>query len=732
MCCTHYGQDRGLNPYLPKKEAGTAGKTYGVVIAISDYATYRKLDYAHRDGQAFADWLSSPGGEITDKNNLKVLIDKDASFSAVVNAFDWLNSKTKDGDRVFIYFAGHGDVESKSANEPGYLLCYDSPLRLFAGGGAIPLNYLQEVITTLSMKNARVVVVLDACHAGKLAGDVVQGRQRAAENMVYYVPDPNVIKILSCKADQNSREEAGLGGGRGVFSYFLVNGLAGLADVNKNNKVTVSELERYLEDNVLAITSPVIQEPLIKHSGSKTDVITQVDPFVRDSLLHEHENRINVLAMMKPRTLTGDLTGRDTIAMRDYQKFKECLKQKRFFEPKNDCAEHYFNKILKLDVSDEFKFELTRNYSVALQEKSQLVINNFVNGKVEEISKSSVDQLKEYKVLPQYLDRAANLLGEEHYFYKNLKSNQYLFEGLLLQLEYQNLFNNQIIEQNIALYKKSLSYNPNNPLSLYYLSTFYAVKKHNRDSCDYYYKHLVDVSTTWVMAYAQHAYDLSRYFKDYEAAKKVALEGWAIDSSNTYLIKSLGSIYFYQKDFKNAILKMNDAVKRDSTDAMTWVNLGTCYAYTGNDTEATESFEKAIKMDSNLVIAYLNYGGFYLLKKDYKNAEKVYLKLTGLRPDYVPAMGKLCMVYLAQNDLAKVQKLVGEIKKVNPEDWRYYLYSACLSAKKGKDDEALALLRKAFEQDGFDDLETVEDTDYFNRLKQDGRLDKLINEIFND
>lgn len=729
LCQLQYAQNRGLTPELSKNQEVRQGKTYGIVIAISDYSRYRKLDFAHNDGSAFAGWLESKSGEIRDTNNLRVLLDKDATFSSVVNAFDWLNSKCRDGDKAYIYFAGHGDVECKSASEPGYLLCYDSPERLFASGGAMPLNYLQEMVTTLSMKNTKVVVVLDACHAGKLAGDVVNGRQRAAENMIYYVPDPNVVKILSCKANQNSREDPTLGGGRGVFSYFLTNGLMGMADANRNDKVNIAELERYLEDHIMTTTAPIMQEPIIKHSGSKMDILVKVNPFVRDSLLNEQQ--IQSFASIRARSIyEHSAIGADTIALPDLQHFQTCLKEQRFFEPAQDCAEYYYTKLLALAVSDDFKNEVTRNYAVALQEKAQRIINNFIEVKVAELSKSYKSGYEDYKVLPKFLDRATALLGESHYFYKNLKSNQYLFEAFAMQYEGFGIFDSVRIRKNLNLYKKSLEYNDKNPLTLYFISKYYAGKLHDRDSCDIYFNKLTEVATTWVMAYAQHADNLVRYFKDFEQAKSTVLQGWAIDSTNTYLIKALANIYFYQKQYAKAIQKYRDAEHLDSSDVLTYVNLAACYTMTGEDSLAIVNYEKSIKMDSTLMVVYMNYGWLYFKNKDYDNAERIFLKGVNLRNEYVPVKGRLCQVYLAQNKLGKVKEQLKLIKAIYPDDWRYYLYSACIEAKTGKDNKALELLRKAMKSDGFDDMRTVEESGYFEKLKKDGRLAKLIEEVF--
>lgn len=54
------------------------------------------------------------------------------------------------------------------------------------------------------------------------------------------------IRITSSDENQLSNENEAWGGGRGVFSYYLVNGLKGLADNSKDGIVTLDEIKTYL------------------------------------------------------------------------------------------------------------------------------------------------------------------------------------------------------------------------------------------------------------------------------------------------------------------------------------------------------------------------------------------------------------------------------------------------------------------------------------------------------
>ncbi|MFN8330184.1 MAG: hypothetical protein U0T81_03040 [Saprospiraceae bacterium] len=49
------------------------------------------------------------------------------------------SDKVKEGDKAIIYFSGHGDVNAKTITQPGFLLCWDAPSRVYMGGGAFGL-----------------------------------------------------------------------------------------------------------------------------------------------------------------------------------------------------------------------------------------------------------------------------------------------------------------------------------------------------------------------------------------------------------------------------------------------------------------------------------------------------------------------------------------------------------------------------------------------------------------
>lgn len=113
---------------LKKLGHGSSGTTRAVVVGISRYGEgIRSLQYAHKDATAFVEFLKSRAGGEVPEENIRILLNEEATLAAVDNALYWLRTSSEKGDQAILYFSGHGDVETDALWQFGYLLCSDSP-----------------------------------------------------------------------------------------------------------------------------------------------------------------------------------------------------------------------------------------------------------------------------------------------------------------------------------------------------------------------------------------------------------------------------------------------------------------------------------------------------------------------------------------------------------------------------------------------------------------------------
>ena len=238
------------------------GKLWAVVIGVSSYKNLpadAQLKFPHRDAEEFAAFLRSPQGGGFPSSQIKVLLNQDATLAAVRTALcTWLARSAEPEDSVYIFFAGHGVVEG---DRDGYLLAHDSdPQNLYAT--ALSVDELNKVISE-RLRTRLVVLITDACHAGRL-GFASRGVEEKI--LVNRFLDEvgktgeGVFRLLASRPDELSYEDKRWGGGHGVFTNFLLEGLRGRADRDGDGVVRAGELLDYLSE-VVPNETKALQHP---------------------------------------------------------------------------------------------------------------------------------------------------------------------------------------------------------------------------------------------------------------------------------------------------------------------------------------------------------------------------------------------------------------------------------------------------------------------------------------
>ena len=235
---------------------------WAVVIGISDYKydTHRDpvkgipdLRFADRDARAFAQFLMSPEGGAFPADHVRLLTDRKATIKEVRKAIGDFLARSLEDDLVIIFYAGHGIPDPKSP-ENLYLAAYDTEPGNYYGT-ALPMWEI-DVALNRTIRSKRVFVFADACHSAGVGGS--RGKSVSKEFNEYMQrlagSKEGVTKITASRADELSQERDNLGGGHGVFTYYLLQALSGKADENRDGFVTMTEAYEYLYDRVRSDT----------------------------------------------------------------------------------------------------------------------------------------------------------------------------------------------------------------------------------------------------------------------------------------------------------------------------------------------------------------------------------------------------------------------------------------------------------------------------------------------
>ncbi|MFL5753513.1 MAG: ankyrin repeat domain-containing protein [Bacteroidia bacterium] len=200
-------------------------------------------------------------------------------------------------DKVMIFAATHGLLDK---NLDYYLATYDVNFENPSQNGLL-YSEIEGILDHISPRNK--VVLIDACHSGEIDKDevVVTKSEPVAESGSIAFRSTSSSKISSgegiLKNSMNLMKEmfidlrktsgatviSSAGGteyaiegeewNNGVFSYSLINALRKhKADVNGDNKVYLSELQRYIEVDVPAITHGK-QQPTSRSENISNDVL---------------------------------------------------------------------------------------------------------------------------------------------------------------------------------------------------------------------------------------------------------------------------------------------------------------------------------------------------------------------------------------------------------------------------------------------------------------------------
>jgi uncharacterized caspase-like protein/uncharacterized protein YgiM (DUF1202 family) len=229
------------------------GQIWAVVIGISQYKTVQSLKYADKDALAFRDYLTRNVGITPD--HMTVLINEQATlFNLKRSLGTELKRKAGPKDTVIIYYAGHGAPEPDASSPDGdglekYLIPYDAdPQDLYTTG--LPMREVETIFHRLSAE--RVIFITDSCYSGATAGRTFSTAARRATLSDGFLTrlskGKGRVVLTASRAGEVSEERDDLG--HGVFTYYLLEGLQGKADVDGDGLITVDEVYSYLSTHV--------------------------------------------------------------------------------------------------------------------------------------------------------------------------------------------------------------------------------------------------------------------------------------------------------------------------------------------------------------------------------------------------------------------------------------------------------------------------------------------------
>ena len=252
-----------LNPALVKAQSNK--DAVAIIIGIADYKNLPRADFANDDARAFYDYAIRGLGVRAE--NIKLLVDADAGQEEIYKAFKtWLPARVRATTDVYVYYSGHGITTNDGQSL--YLLPQRTDRDLIEET-AIAQNKINAAIQAAKPKS--VTIFLDSCYSG--AGRTGQtllasARPIAIKSTAQAFPAEFTV-ISASTAEQISSSSNELK--HGIFSYYLMRGMEGDADTNKDGKITAGEMHSYLMDNVARQASLAnrVQQPQLAGDANR-------------------------------------------------------------------------------------------------------------------------------------------------------------------------------------------------------------------------------------------------------------------------------------------------------------------------------------------------------------------------------------------------------------------------------------------------------------------------------
>ena len=219
-------------------------KIWAVVVGVARYVHMPVLKYTDDDAYHIYAFLKSPEGGALPDEQIRVLIDDDANRANIIRTMRQVFLQADENDVVILYYSGHG--------LPGSFL----PVDFDGFNNKLQHQDIKDVFGETKAKHK--LVLADACHSGSLLSMRAATSNTAVHATLkkYYDAFENskggTALLLSSKGDEYSLEDKGLR--QGIFSHYLIRGLKGEADKNKNKIVTVTELFDFVHGKVRVYT----------------------------------------------------------------------------------------------------------------------------------------------------------------------------------------------------------------------------------------------------------------------------------------------------------------------------------------------------------------------------------------------------------------------------------------------------------------------------------------------
>ncbi|MGH9672263.1 MAG: tetratricopeptide repeat protein, partial [Bryobacteraceae bacterium] len=668
-------------------------KTYALLVGVSKYTSkdIRPLNFAHEDALLFEKYLKSERGGGVPESNLVLLINEQATTSAIRNSFETLKARATRNDNVLMLFATHGTVVT-GKQSGAYIVSFDSDPENLADT-AVSMKEVQKLIQEDLGGAGQVLAFVDVCHAGTIGTIPLSNNKRInsiVDRLAETEGEAELFLFLASRPNETSEEGPQYGGGHGAFSFFLMEALNGPGDIDRNGDVTIDELIEYTQTKVFEATFER-QRPREagKYTGSRSLANTKQSgiamlkytPVPPGGTRGSGTLALTATEASDTRSLTRPPIPRVRIssALKEAVDFEEALNAGRILAGSERNALTGLRQLRGKVPVEELQAQKTR-LQVTLEDRGQQVVLRYLTGEQTPQSRNDFITGAAYfatarQITPESLfleARETFCLGRASLFDKDYMRGQDLLERAI-RLDPEGAY----------------TYNA---LGIAYL------EQAIYDRAAQAFREATRRAPYW--AYPRHNLSLTlTQIGDYQGAIRGYQEAMRLAPSYSYLPYNLGLVYQRINRRREAGAAFRKAIELNPNDGMPYNALGYLNASTGRTADAERYYKQALEKDANLTVARHNLGALYAerMRKPVEAVE-VWRQILAKTPGYLPSRLSLAKTLASMNRTAEAIAEYDVVVKARPEYAAARLAQAELQIKSGARDAALGNLREVARQ----------------------------------
>ncbi|MGB3007098.1 MAG: tetratricopeptide repeat protein [Chitinophagaceae bacterium] len=582
------------SPPKPRDSTISGPQTFAMIMGISKYKYVRPLTYADKDAEMFRDYLKSPGGGKVSGDNIFCLLNEQAvSANFWSKGFKWLEAKKlQKGDKLFFYLAGHGDAIDE---DEFFYITYDcnpaGDKNNYLAGGNVQLFNLKKKIAKETAKGVEVYFIMDACRTSEMPGGT-EG-QRFLNSAISEKRAGEII-MLATGAGQESLEDATIGAGHGLFTYYLIDGLTGAADSAGilDNKITLSEIQKYVDKNVPSIAEQRFkrkQDPFFCCNENSEKLISIVDTaYLRQWIMTKK------LQAKGPGTSAVAPRGRsifgpaDTVLIDAYNLFNGAIKESKLTG--KESAEYYYSLMEKKFPGNSYTIDAQTTLAVEFINFAQSKINLYLDCKdassIQRI-RAQIDEDEKTDEMMTSLNRMEKVAQQEFYEVGNMLEKAI-----------------NIIRQDDPDFAQSLQ------------------------GKMYFFK-------------ARGYFGKSRKMVDIKSAFQYSYNSYCADKNAAYILNTLSSLHLDNNRFDSSIIYAKRAIEAAPRWRYPYVTLAFVYKTLNRPDSAIRYYQKSIEVDPGNADAYVDLGHFYYSFSKADSAINYYEKALSIEPGNVYASNNI-------------------------------------------------------------------------------------------